>query len=43
MNFPTSTRINPWLGLLMAACLAVTGCANTGSSMTGSQALSIRA
>jgi len=37
MNFPTSTRINPWLGLLMAACLAVTGCANTGSSMTSSQ------
>ncbi|HEN8800121.1 TPA: hypothetical protein U8251_002718 [Pseudomonas putida] len=37
MTNPTSSRITPWLSLLMAACLAFTGCANTGSSLTGSQ------
>ncbi|KIY39624.1 hypothetical protein TZ03_16280 [Pseudomonas sp. 10-1B] len=35
MNTTPSSRINPWLSLLMAACLVFTGCASTGSSLTG--------
>ncbi|CAM3616296.1 hypothetical protein CCOS865_00329 [Pseudomonas reidholzensis] len=35
MKHSKPARISSWISLMMVACLALTGCANTGSSMLG--------